>query len=89
MCAKIIRLWVISCFAQRSGGAKENVKKPKPTYFDKLYEDTEKICEYFETAAEVFKRVFVKDGRGEKRHKNFHGRHKNTVIVVKEALCPI
>ena len=41
-------------FCAKKWRSERKRKKPKPTYFDKLYKVTEKICEYFETAAEVF-----------------------------------
>lgn len=67
-------------------------EKPKPTNFEKLYVEAEKICKRLDMTAEEFiqKRFLPKQKeRLEKRYKDFRRKYQNIVVVDEDDPRPI
>jgi len=67
-------------------------EKPKPTNFEKLYAEAEKICKRLDMTAEEFiqKRFLPKQKeRLEKRYKDFRRKYQNIVVVDEDDPRPI
>ena len=77
--------WVYLALCEEVEYRKKTLKeKPKPTNFEKLYLEAEKICKRLDMTAEEFiqKRFLPKQKeRLEKRYKDFRRKYQNIVVV--------
>ncbi len=85
--------WVYLALCEEVEYRKKTLKeKPKPTNFEKLYAEAEKICKRLDMTAEEFiqKRFLPKQReRLEKRYKDFRRKYQNIVIVDEDDPRPI
>lgn len=85
--------WVYLALCEEVEYRKKTLKeKPKPTNFEKLYAEAEKICKRLDMTAEEFikKRFLPKQKeRLEKRYKDFRRKYQNIVIVDEDDPRPI
>lgn len=85
--------WVYLALCEEVEYRKKMLKeKPKPTNFEKLYLESEKICKRLDMTAEDFiqKRFLPKQReRLEKRYKDFRRKYQNIVVVDEDDPRPI
>ena len=85
--------WVYLALCEEVEYRKKTLKeKPKPTNFEKLYLEAEKICKRLDMTAEEFikKRFLPKQKeRLEKRYKDFRRKYQNIVVVDEDDPRPI
>lgn len=85
--------WVYLALCEEVEYRKKTLKeKPKPTNFEKLYAEAEKICKRLDMTAEEFiqKRFLPKQReRLEKRYKDFRRKYQNIVVVDEDDTRPI
>ncbi len=85
--------WVYLALCEEVEYRKKTLKeKPKPTNFEKLYAEAEKICKRLDMTAEEFiqKRFLPKQKeRLEKRYKDFRRKYQNIVVVDEDDPRPI
>lgn len=85
--------WVYLALCEEVEYRKKTLKeKPKPTNFEKIFEEAEKICKRLDMTAEEFlqKRFLPKQReRLEKRYKDFRRKYQNIVVVDEDDPRPI